>query len=286
MKNYKAVPLSGDRYLLGESPFWDPRTGTLSFVDITAQKFCFFKPGGEIRELNLGQMIGTALPCDTPGTYLLCMTDGLCLTDTETLKVTRYLDLRDVYKPWQRSNDCKADPHGRLYFGSSCFEDARGFNGDLRLLDKGEISILQPDTKISNGMAWSSDEKEFFFSDTIEHKVFKYDYDPGTGKISNRRVLFEPENGMSDGLCIDSTGNIWVAHWDGNRIESRSGRDGSLLATVEVPAKNVTSCCFCGPELKDLFITTSGDGLTGEHDGKLFICRTDVKGLGPDYFIP
>lgn len=286
MKTYTAVPLGTERYLLGESPFWDPRTGTLSFVDITAQKFCFFRPGEKVRELSLDQMTGSAVPCEKPGTYLLCMTDGLYLTDTDTLKVTRYLDLKGIYEPWQRSNDCKADPYGRLFFGSSCFVDEKGFNGNLFLLDKGKVSVLQPGTKISNGMAWSSDRKEFFFSDTIEHAVFKYDYDPATGRISNRRVLFEPVKGMSDGLCIDSSDNIWVAHWDGSRIECRSGRDGSLLATVEVPAKNVTSCCFCGPELKDLFITTSGDGLTGEHDGKLFICRTDVKGLGPDYFIP
>lgn len=286
MKTYKAVPLGSVKYLLGESPFWDPRTEIFSFVDITSRKFCFFKEGGEIKELELDQMIGTALPCSTPGTYLLCMTDGLYLTDTDTLKVTKYMDLTDVYEPWQRSNDCKADPFGRLFFGSSCFVDDKGFNGDLRLLDKGKVSILQPDTKISNGMAWSADRKRFYFSDTIERTVSVYDYDPESGKISNRKTLFEPENGMSDGLCIDSSDNIWVAHWAGSRIECRSGKDGTLLATIEVPAKNVTSCCFCGPDLEDLFITTSGDGETGEHDGKIFICKTDVKGTGPDYFIP
>ena len=88
---------------------------------------------------------------------------------------------------------------------------------------------------------------------------------------------------MTDGMCIDSQDNLWVAFWGGSRIEQRSTKDGSLLAVVNVPAKNVTSCCFMGDNLDTLFITSAATGQTGELDGCLFTCKVDVKGCECDY---
>lgn len=135
-------------------------------------------------------------------------------------------------------------------------------------------------------MAWSADRKKFYFSDTLQYAVFSYDYDLETGEISNRQILFKPEenNGLTDGMCIDADDNLWVAFWGGSRIEQRSTKDGSLLSVINVDAKNVTSCCFFGDQLDTLFITTSGNAQTGEHDGCLFTCKVDVKGCGCDYF--
>ena len=115
------------------------------------------------------------------------------------------------------------------------------------------------------------------------HAVFAYDYDEASGDISNRQVLFEVKDGVSDGMCIDSEDNLWVAIWGGRRIEKRSTATGELLGIVEVDAQNVTSCCFCGPRLDTLFITTSGNGQTGEHDGCLFTCRVDTWGCPSDF---
>nr|MCR5766180.1 SMP-30/gluconolactonase/LRE family protein [Treponema sp.] len=127
--------------------------------------------------------------------------------------------------------------------------------------------------------------KKFYFSDTLKYAVFEYDYDLESGQISNRKVLFKPEEGrgMTDGMCIDSQDNLWVAFWGGSRIEERSTKDGSLLAVVNVPAKNVTSCCFMGDKLDTLFITTAATDQTGELDGCLFTCKVDVKGCECDY---
>jgi gluconolactonase len=86
------------------------------------------------------------------------------------------------------------------------------------------ILSKQADTKISNGLTWSSDRKKFYFSDTLQYAVFEYDYNLETGEISNRKVLFKPEESrdMTDGMCIDSEDNLWVAFWGGSRIEERS----------------------------------------------------------------
>ena len=135
----------------------------------------------------------------------------------------------------------KADPKGRVWFGSSVDDGIHEASGNLFCLENGKVTVKQADTKISNGLAWSSDRKKFYFSDTLQYAVFEYDYDLETGAISNRKVLFKPEEGrgLTDGMCIDSEDNLWVAFWGGSRIEQRSTKNGSLLAFVNVPAKNV-----------------------------------------------
>ncbi|WP_367995822.1 SMP-30/gluconolactonase/LRE family protein [Streptomyces sp. ADI95-16] len=61
--------------------------------------------------------------------------------------------------------------------------------------------------------------------------------------------------------------------------------DGALHAVVTVPASQVSSCAFAGPDLDLLMITTAADGLTpGQlaaepHAGRIFICRPGATGL-------
>ena len=294
MKTYTAQVFSQEKYQLGESPFYDPRTKTISWVDIMDKKFFTLGPDGARKTFSYNQPIGTALPTEKEDVYLIAGTDGLYLQNTENAgsenpAPTLLKNLKDYYEAYQRSNDAKADPAGRLWFGSSVDDNIHEASGNLFCMDTvgdGKITIRQPDTKISNGMAWSADHKKFYFSDTLQYAVFSYDYNLETGEISNRQILFKPEEnkGLTDGMCIDAEDNLWVAFWGGHRIEQRSTKDGSLLSVINVDAKNVTSCCFIGDQLDTLFITTSGNEQTGKHDGCCFTCKVDVKGCGCDYF--
>ncbi|MCR4791283.1 MAG: SMP-30/gluconolactonase/LRE family protein [Lachnospiraceae bacterium] len=279
---YKAELFGNEKYGLGEGPCYDPGSGRLSWVDITAGKMWQMNASGERTSFDLGQQIGAAVPVKDSDGFVLCATDGLYLY--ESGKAELVLNLKGLFKPYLRCNDAKADPAGRLWFGSSVSDDHPA-EGNLYMLEKGRPVIRQADTKISNGLAWSSNRKTFFFSDSLKYAVFAYDHDPETGEISGCRELFGAENGVTDGLCIDSEDDLWVAYWGGRRVEHRSGRTGELLDVIDVPAEHVTSCCFGGEDLGTLFITTSGDGLSGEFDGCLFTCRPGVKGVGPDRVI-
>ena len=277
--NYKAEHLGTEKYGLGEGPCFDPETGMLSWVDITGCRLWQMGPDGKRSSFDLGQPIGAAVPANDPGSFILCGMDGLYFYDGKKAELIH--DLTGLFKPFLRCNDAKADPRGRLWFGSSVNDDHPA-EGNLYKLDKGQISIMQADTKISNGLAWSSDRKTFFFSDTLKYAIFRYDYDEAAGLISGCRELFKTGNGASDGLCIDSEDNLWIAYWGGGRVEHRSGASGELLDVIEVTARNVTSCCFGGDDMQTLYITTSGDGQSGEYDGCLFKCRLGVKGVRPD----
>ena len=270
-KRYRALPLSGEKYALAESPFRDGRTGIISVVDIPAGDLWRIFPDGERRRFSLGRPLGAAVPAAEPGTYVLAASDGLYLFAGEQARLL--CDMTGLYRPWQRSNDAKADPAGRLYFGSSSDDESFGNNGDLYCWD-GQVRVVQPDTKISNGMAWSRGGSRFFFSDSLEYAVFAYDCDIATGDLSGRRVLFPVSDGVPDGMCIDAEDALWLAVWGGRRVERRDSRTGELLAVVEVNAEHVSSCCFIDEHT--LLITSAGAGLSGDDDGKLFTCRVDA----------
>ena len=288
MKEYIAKVFSEEKYSLGESPFYDHRTKTVSWVDISEGKF--YAAGddgkGEVKSYDFGQAIGAAVPAEKAGSYVVAGTDGLYLLEGGKSRLIK--ELTEFYESYQRSNDAKADAAGRLWFGSSVDDGVHEASGNLFCIDSadgGKVEVREPNTKISNGMAWSRDHKKFYFSDTLQYAVFEYDYDLESGMISNRKVLFKTEKGcgFTDGMCIDTDDNLWVAFWEGSRIEQRSTKDGSVLATVKVDAQNVTSCCFIGDKLDTLFITTSGRGLNGKYDGCLFTCKVEAVGVKCDF---
>ncbi|MBQ5317097.1 MAG: SMP-30/gluconolactonase/LRE family protein [Oscillospiraceae bacterium] len=282
MKTYSAVPISQTRYSLGESPFYDPRYKRLSWVDITAGRVYSLYDDGRTEVFDAGQHIGAAVPLERSDGFLIAGTDGLYVKEGGGMALL--YDLSDVFEPFLRSNDAKADPSGRLWFGSSCDDDGHGPQGDLYRFD-GRPVVMQSRTSISNGMAWNAAQDRFFFSDSLYYAVFAYDYDRMSGSISGRRTLFEVKDGCPDGMCIDKDDRLWTAVWGGSRVECHSSVTGEKLAEIAVSAKNVTSCAFGGNDMRTLFITSSGEGLNGRYDGCVFSCRVDAEGLPPDTVI-
>lgn len=94
---------------------------------------------------------------------------------------------------------------------------------------------------------------------------------------------------MPDGIVTDAEGCLWIAHWGGARV-SRHTPDGRLLATFPVPALNVTTMCFAGPQFTTLYITTARDGMDEASlnamplSGSLFRLQTDATGMAEPLF--
>jgi len=139
---------------------------------------------------------------------------------------------------------------------------------------------------ISNGPAWSPDDRIFYFADSRRRLIYAYDFDLATGAIANRRVFadcshepFEP-----DGATIDEEGCLWSAQWNGWRIV-RYTPDGGVDRIVEMPVQRPTSCMFGGPNLGTLYVTSARIGLTDEElaaqpqAGGVFALDVGVRGL-------
>jgi sugar lactone lactonase YvrE len=118
----------------------------------------------------------------------------------------------------------------------------------------------------------------------VTRQVDVYDYDTGTGTPSQRRLLAQVEvagEAVPDGMALDAEEGIWVAIYGGHAVR-RYRQDGTLDAVVELPVDQVTACTFGGPELDELYMTTSRQDLPDDAEpaaGALFHVRPGVRGI-------
>ncbi len=147
--------------------------------------------------------------------------------------------------------------------------------------------VLVPKIKgvgCSNGIAWSRDEKTMYFIDTPTHNVFAYDYDFTTGNISNSKTVITigEKDGHPDGMTIDADGMLWIALWNGWKIQRWNPLTGTLLKEIYFPVAKITSCTFGGEQLDDLYVTTASTDLTPQErkDQPLAGCLLVIKQCG------
>ncbi|HET7929730.1 MAG TPA: SMP-30/gluconolactonase/LRE family protein [Actinomycetota bacterium] len=276
---------------LGEGPSWDPATGRLIWVDITAEVVHRFDPatGGDER-FEIGQPVGAAVPT-SGGRLALAISDGFALLDPATGAVERIADV-EVGLADTMMNDGKCDPAGRLWAGTKDANGSRPLGSLYRLgADRGTMRMLTGLT-VSNGLGWSPDRRAMYFIDSPTQRVDVFDFDLDGGEIANRRTLVEIPNawGLPDGMTVDEDGFLWVAFWGGSAMR-RFDPMGGLASTVEFPVSQVTSCAFGGEDLSDLYVTTARDGLTESQlaaqplAGALFTLTPGVRGQTPHPFV-
>ena len=74
---------------------------------------------------------------------------------------------------------------------------------------------------------------------------------------------------------MDGVGGGWVAQACGGMVQ-RYTPDGVADLIVEIPDPMVTSLCFGGADLKDLYVVTGGQSPLG---GCIYRTRVDVSGM-------
>jgi sugar lactone lactonase YvrE len=101
-----------------------------------------------------------------------------------------------------------------------------------------------------------------YLSDSGTGSVDAFDFDGVTGAIGARRPLVRIDlPGVApDGLTVDERGDIWVGLYGGWAVNCY-GPEGSLRATVQIPAAQATSCAFGGNDRRTLFVTTGRERL-------------------------
>ena len=141
---------------------------------------------------------------------------------------------------------------------------------------------------IPNGTTWNQSDNTMFFADSPFKTIYKFDYDPATGSVTNRRPYFTMpednrygEDAVPDGHCLDEEGYMWTALHGGSHV-LRISPEGEVVAEIKVPTLQPTCPCFVG---EDLVITsaggTSGEGGKGvdEFSGSVFKINVGVRGL-------
>jgi sugar lactone lactonase YvrE len=244
---------------LGEGPTWDVRTGTLIWVDILGSQVHRWHPStGAQPSLTTPQHVGAAKP-RAGGGLILNLRDGVAImSPSEEYRWLVYWARDGV-----RGNDAAVDAAGRLWAGTMRYDSAENGGWLARIEHDGKASMVLENATISNGVGWSPDNTRMYFADTPTGRVDVFEYELETGAVSYRQP-FVDVNGSPDGLCVDADGCVWVALWGDGQIR-RYTPDGHLDRTVTLPAMNTTACCFGGPGLTDLYVTTARSGMS-EHE--------------------
>lgn len=275
---------------LGEGPTWDHRTQQLYWVDIVEKKIHIYDPKkNETSQIPVDHQIGAVVVRESGG-FIAATENGFYAINEQgeqTLIVDPEKDL-----PHNRFNDGKCDPVGRFWAGTMHFDEDKP-TGSLYVLDR-DLTVRKMLTgiTISNGLAWTSDQKTMYYIDSPTKQVAAFDFDLETGELTNKRIVVTiPDGeGIPDGMTIDADGNLWVAQWGGYKVSKWNPHTGEKLGEIKVPAKQVTSCVFGGENLDELYITSARRGLDEKeleaypHSGGLFRVKTDVKGTESVFF--
>ena len=252
---------------LAEGPRWDAATGRLLWVDIEGCKLHVLE-SGEDRAIGLDAMVGVAAPTSS-GAVLVALTDRLALVDLADESVRTLVRL--PHGPALRSNDGACDAAGRFWIGTMDLDETPGA-GALYRYD-GRLERVLDEVTLSNGIGWTRDDTRMYYIDSPMQRVDIFDFEVASGRIDDRRpfVSIDESEGIPDGLTVDDEGGVWVALYGGSCVH-RYDQSGRLDAVLEVPALNVTSCCFGGDDGRSLFVTTAAP------DGNVYVTQPGVSG--------
>lgn len=263
----------------GENPLWHPIEQKLYWCDIPRGRIFRFDPAsGTHEQCYEGRTVGGfTVQCD--GSLLLFMDRG-------TIARWNNGDLTEIVDSIpseleSRFNDVIADPKGRVYCGTMSTEQSKGRLYRLDL--DGSLHVMLEGIGCSNGMAFTSDQKSFYHTDSFVREICLYDYSVEDGSLSSRRIFarLDISQGLPDGATLDSEGNLWSALWDGGAVV-RLNREGHIEERIPIPARKASSVAFGGPNYTDMYITSAGGHMKheeGQFAGGLFRCKRKLPGV-------
>ena len=266
---------------VGEGPLWHPDEKRLYWVDIPRGRIFRYDPATGAHEICFeGEAIG-GFTIQADGALLLFMARG-------AIKVWREGTLTTVVDeiPAERDgrfNDVIADPEGRVFCGTM---STRDHPASLYRLDTdGTLTHVLGDIGTSNGLGFTPDGRQMYYTDTRPHDIYLFDYERATGEIANQRVFAhvpdQPGEGGPDGMTVDAEGYVWSARWGGSCLV-RYAPDGTEERRVTFPAPKVSCVTFGGPDYTDMYVTTAGGDNKAEDGpgaGALFHLNLGIRGV-------
>jgi sugar lactone lactonase YvrE len=259
-------------YGLVEGPCAAP-DGSVYFSDVLGGGVHRWSPDGTI-ETVLAKRRGV-------GGIALHAAGGLVLTGRDVITVgdqgTRTLLAIEGVTGF---NDLATDRAGCVYVGALRFKPFEGQEpvaGEVWRIDaEAKAVTVFNGIEWANGIGFSPNGGTLYVSDYASGIVVGHDL--GADGATNRHVFARSPSGAADGLAVDALGGVWVALGPGGGV-ARFEPDGSLEQVLDVPASFVSSLCFGGDQMRDLYLTTLDNSEDPVRRGTLFRTRVDVPGL-------
>jgi L-arabinonolactonase len=301
---------------LGECVIYDDRENAVLFTSILERKFHKLSlrndsnnhnNNGLFQSYDLPKMLcafglldkpikdkisssSSSLASTTGPGYIVAWEDGFQLYHLEGGMPLSRMSEGDVVNRCglpDRLNDGRVDPTGRRFVCGGCAANGNEplqvyrcqYNADTQSLHHRPIV---DEIRTTNSICWSNDGKVMYLADSTTRRIDQYDYNLETGEVTNRQVLHYKERGDPDGSVVDAQGYVWNATWRQGRgtgmVDRIDPHTGQVVFTVHLPdeTSEASCCCFGGPNLDILFITTAWEHLDPQsepHAGGLYAVK-------------
>jgi gluconolactonase len=207
-------------------------------------------------------MIGAdGLTVDRQGRLILATFAGRSLVRIEKNgKRTVLADKYDGHR-FGGPNDVVVKSNGAIYFTDTYGSFRQREKDPRKELDftgvymwkDGKLSLLVKDMPMVNGLAFSPDEKYLYVNGSRDNYVNRYEVKPD-GTLANGKLFIdlskETERGITDGMRVDTKGNLYETGPGGVWIISPEGKH---LGTVRAP-EQATNVGFGDADKKTLYI--------------------------------
>ena len=272
------------RNRLGEVPVWDVAEQALYWVDIEGKLLQRYTPATQaVEHWQMPERI-SSFALREEGGLIVAFASGIALYDLVTGGIEWIA--RPDKNPRNRFNEGKCDRRGRFWAGTMD-DRLSAHSASLFRVDRDlTVHRMLGEIGISNCFVWSLENDAFYFADSMDRRIYRFDYDHAAGRIANRSLFTDTtaQNVVPDGGTIDEEGFIWNAQWDGWRVV-RYAPDGRIDRIVEMPVQKPTSCMFGGPDLATLYVTSAIWDLTPDKlkdqpaAGGLFALDLGIRGV-------
>lgn len=280
---------------LTEGPVWDGEA--VYFTHIPTGRIMRYDPcGGGITEWRNGTNYTNGLAHDDRGRLFGCCAGGRSIVrfdpDGSTTTIADRLDGKRLNTP----NDLVIDRKGRIWF-SNPWNERNIDPGPVQELDHRSVLRADPqpdgnysvsrvtfDTIGPNGVLISADQRTLYVAESHyeadrnrELRAYPIKDDGSLGPYTLLHTFGQDSQTVQrgvDGMCLDVDGNIiacagWELGGPGPMVYVFSPT-GRVIETHPIPALRPTNCCFGGPDMTTLFITTV--------EGHFFRVETDRMG--------
>jgi len=193
---------------------------------------------------------------------------------------------RELFAEWEGRamrglNDLTVDSAGSVFVGSLEFDalsSDKPIPGNVFRVDPpNTVTKLWEGIEVTNGMGFSPDAKLLYHCDSTTKAVWAYDV-TADRRLKDRRVFARLPEGWPDGMAVDVEGGVWVAVVRYGEVV-RFKANGTMERRIKMPSLMVTSLCFGGSDMMDLYVVTADHTEEASRQGTIFKMRAYVPGL-------
>lgn len=248
---------------VGESPVWDTDLGALWWIDIESCRIKrWVRASQDIMTWTLPERVGCLALADDGG-LVAALEQRIVHVHPQADGGLTITELAHIRHPaaGMRFNDGRCDASGRLWVGTMVMDSAQNLalGGFYSLDERGLTGPHIGPLYTANGSAFSPDGRRFYISDShpLSQQIWVSDLDLDSGRVTPCRpfVDMRPLPGRPDGAAVDARGHYWICGNDAGQVHCFAP-NGELVRSVEVPFPKPSMCCFGGPDLSTLFVTS------------------------------